>query len=246
MIAALAVDVARAVSADALREAWSRDVAAIDAAGAPHGVPSDWASLAGGAPSSRRIDTDAGAFVGGAIVVNLPVEAVWIAVQDGVHDTLPEDPLTVRWLPGDTPNRRDIYMSLDLPWPLKDRQWVAAMTSTTSLHAATEGRVWQRAWTLGDPGRAPATDPDAVWVEVNSGSWTLVDLGGETLAVFAARTVLGGSIPAWASQQWALGTLDAALVRIAERSRRMAVHYDAAHAVVYRPDATPLLPGLPR
>ena len=229
-----------APSVDQVEVAWERDVDAVRTAGIPHGEldRDDFAALARGEPIAKRMDTPDGAFATGAIVMPVPIEAAWLSIQDATHFSDPDEPLKVTRLPGETPLGRDVYMKLELPWPLADRHWVAAMRSNETLHSATDGRVWQRSWSLADPTLAPDPDPKGIWVKANTGSWTLVDLGDHTLAVIAARAVLGGSIPPAISQTWAIRTLADSMQRVSDRAEVMEEHYGEEHAPIYVPDGS--------
>lgn len=232
----LLVSVASAADPRALQAAWERDAGAIG----EHGVvpafaldTADFEALATGEPIARRTDTADGAFASGAIFVEAPIEAVWVAIQDAPHE--PPSAVTFERLAQDGA-RRQVYMRLDLPWPLADRQWVADLDANADLHAAAGGRVWQRHWTLADPALAPAPDPAALWVSTNRGGWTLIACDGGTLALFTVRTVLGGSIPAGIAQTWATRTLADGMTTMAARARAMPEHYCGDHEPVVMPD----------
>lgn len=194
--------------------------------------PDDLAELAQGQPVARRYDTAAGAYATGAVWIDAPIEAVWIALNDGPHD--PPSRVSLTRLPTQAPMRR-AYMLLDLPFPLADRQWVVDVRTNTALYEATDGAIWQRQWDLGDPTLAPAPDPKAVWVEENRGSWTLMSAEEGTLVLFSVRSVLGGAVPASIAQSWAAGTLKTALGRLVERGQSIPSHYAADHERVLTP-----------
>lgn len=236
-----AICAAEAATPAELRDGWANDAAA-RAAHDPLAVrlePRDFEALAAGQSISRRFDGPGGAYALGAVVIDTPKEYVWVAIQDGMH--FPDPPVTVTWLTS-TPPKRLVYMYLDLPAILSDRQWVVEFAPNEALAAATHDRTWQRSWQTVDPSLAPHPNPDAVWVTTNTGAWTLTTVGDQTLAVFVIRTVLGGMIPEAISGRWAVGTLDSALERLRGRAAQMPGHYDAAHVEVVRPDGSVLPP----
>jgi hypothetical protein len=189
--------------------------------------------LSRGEVVGRRYDTASGAYATGAVWIDAPIEAVWIAIHDGPHDA--PSRVSFHRLPGAQPHQRQVYMLLDLPFPLSDRQWVADLRTNTALYEATGGVVWQRQWDLGDRALAPSPDAKAVWVDENRGSWTLLDLPEGTLALFSVRSVLGGAVPASIAQTWAVGTLKTALGKLVERAQGIGAHYDPSHERVITP-----------
>jgi hypothetical protein len=200
-------------------------------------LPADFEALGASRSISRRFDGPDGAYAMGAIVVDMPKEEVWVAIQDGLH--FPEPPVTVTWLPS-TAQKRLVYMYVDLPAILSDRQCVVEFTANDALAAATHDHTWQRSWKVVDPAHATHADPDAVWISTNTGAWTLTQVGDQTLVVFVVRTVLGGMLPESITGRWAVGTVDNALAKLRVRAASMPTHYDAAHDPVLRPDGSTL------
>lgn len=244
---AFAAGTARAApSAADLALAWDAVKGELSAGQAGALGAKDLETLAAGRTISRRRDDPAGAVAFGAIVAAVPVDAFWVAIHDARHDPDAANPVTSTWLDGGTPTSQVVYMTMQLPWPITDRQWVCALRADPKVFAATGGKAWRRTWNVGDPTLAPAPDPDATWVTENSGSWVLIPVGDHTLAVFETRTVLGGAIPEPIAQGWAVRALDDSLKLVASRAARMPAHYDAAHDTLHRPDGTALAPGLPR
>ncbi len=233
-----------APDADALRQAWQAHATTI-AAHSPVPVvleSREFRRLAKGKPVTRRRDGPEGAFATGAIVMDMPVEAPWIVICDAPH--APPSPVAVQRLPTEEPlGERTVYHHMDLPWPLADRQWVGHFHPNQAL-LAEDAAVWQRIWTLDDPGLAPEPDPEAVWVTANTGAWTMLDLGEDTLVVFSLRTDLGGHIPPGISQEFALLGLAHALRRLAETARTMPTHYDETHEPIPGPDGRLIPAGL--
>ncbi|MEQ1508237.1 MAG: hypothetical protein ABMB14_38760 [Myxococcota bacterium] len=210
------------------------------------------AALVGSKPIARRFDTPDGAFAVGAVWVAAPIEDLWVVLQDAMHDAASPGPsrLTQRRLTaGVGPEQtKQVYMHLDLPYPLTDRQWVVVVSTNAPLYQATGGQVWQRRWVLGDPasagppGSATGPDPDATWLPDTRGAWTLLESHGGTVVQFSVRTVLGGLVPSSIAQGWAVSTVRGALERVAARATSLPGHYDAAHEVVYAPDGAPIPP----
>jgi hypothetical protein len=193
----------------------------------------DAAELLAGRPTAHRFDTDGGAYATGAVWIDAPIEAVWIAIQDAPHD--PPGRMTFARLDAPAGMRR-VHATLDLPYPLADRQWVSDVTTAKRLYDATGGQVWQRQWSMGDPTLVVAPDPKAAWLTENRGAWTLVDADGGTLALFSVRTVLGGLIPQPIAQAWAIGTIKSSMTDLAVRAKGMPAHYVAGHEVVRTPE----------
>ncbi len=232
-----------APDAATLAALWERDHDALDVLIELQGK--DFDVLAKGDPLTRRADTADGAFAVGAIWVEAPVEAAWIAIQDGR-----DRPLTNRtrleWLDGSTRDLKRVYFVLDLPWPVADRQWVSEFRPNPALAAATDNRVWERMWSLGAQAHATTPDPAAVWVDVNQGAWTLIAGEGGTLCVVSIRSVVGGNIPDGVAQAWATTALSTSLQALADMSPGVAAHYGADHHVIFGPDGSALPPGLRR
>ena len=231
--------------ADALRAAWTRDEATVTAGtNVPYDIEAgDFDTLATGEPVAHRFDTPSGASATAAIWIPAPVQDVWVAVQDAPHD--PPSAVHATWMTGATPTHRVAYMSLDLPWPMSDRQWVSDIRPDGELYATTERRVWRRTWVLGDPKLVAKPLADGIWLTLNTGAWTLIPVGGGTLAVFTTETLLGGEIPVAISNHWALGTIRSHLKELQGRAAAMPQHYVAGLDPMWAPDGTQLPYGLP-
>jgi hypothetical protein len=230
---------APAAAPDDLVEQWQAHAATVSA-GSPVPIPfdaQDAAVLQAGEVAAHRFDTPEGAYAVGAVWIDAPIEAVWVTIQDAPHD--PPGRITTRRLAAPAGLRR-VHMTLDLPFPLADRQWVAEVRTAPALTSATGGDVWQRRWDVGDPALATAPDDGAAWVEVNRGAWTLLRTDQGTLAVFSVRTVLGGLVPAPIAEAWAVGTLKRSLAQVAARAEGVQSHYVAGHEPVVGPDGRPI------
>lgn len=195
----------------------------------------DIARLGEGAIPASRYDTPSGSYATGALWVDAPLDAVWVVLQDAPHD--PPSRVTLERLPAPAGLRR-VYMRLDLPFPLSDRQWVAEVRTNRGLYDATGGVVWQREWSLGDPASAPHADPSGVWVQESRGAWTLMEVEGGTLVLFSVRSKLGGALPESITNTFAVAEVRTAMAQLAHRASTLSGHYVSGHEVVLRPDGT--------
>lgn len=229
---------AAAPPADELLRTWRADEPALHL---PVALPDgDFATLARGEPVAHRRDANGAAYAIGAIWVPAPPQSVWVTIQDA-RDRPIMSYAQVDWLPGATATRRDVFMLLDLPWPLANRQWVTRFQHDAATFAATSGRVWQRLWSLTDPKEARTPDPDAIWLEHNDGSWSIVGAGSGSFCVLIVRTVLGGNLPPDITQTWATSTLKGTLRSVAQLAPTTPAHYTSGHEPMYTP-AGELLP----
>lgn len=228
----LSASVALAVPAD-LADQWAAVEPEIRArTGVPVPLsPDDLATIAAGGAVASRFDTDRGAYATGAVWVDAPVDQVWLVVNDGEH--APGGRTTLRVLPAPDGIRR-VHLTLALPFPIADRQWVSNIVPSRELYEATGGRVWQRTWSLADASLAEEPD-NAVWLKENRGAWTLVDVGDGTLLMFTVRTVLGGLLPASITQGWAVRSLRDNFEETATRASAMPAHYEGEHRVIRNP-----------
>ncbi len=193
--------------------------------------PDDLVSIAKGEPVASRFDTEQGAYATAAIWLDAPVEQVWLVVNDGEHE--PASRSRTRVLEGPSGVRR-VHITLELPWPIADRQWVSDIVPNRALYDATGGKVWQRTWELRDS--SLATEPEnGVWLKENRGAWTLVEVGQGTLMLFTVRTVLGGLLPNSITQGWAVRRLRTQFVETGPRALAMTDHYGADHFAIHDP-----------
>jgi len=191
----------------------------------------DVTTIQGGEVAASRFDTDQGAYATGAVWLDAPIEQVWLVLNDGPHE--PPGRVTVRVLES-PPTVRRVHMTLALPFPIADRQWVSDIVPNRALYDATGGVVWQRQWNLADPALATVED-GAVWLKENRGAWTLVDTGDGTLMLFTVRTVLGGLVPTSIANGWAIRSLRRTFQETGPRANQMPAHYTADHFVVRTP-----------
>src|SRR5262249_14474385 len=103
------------------------------------------------------------------------------------------------------------YQHMDLPWPLRDRQWVILSEKNVALADATADRIWEHRWSLVSHGEEVLETAYAegrisgvtrqqldgsVYLAANRGAWILFDLGHERTLVAAYLDVdLGGRLP---------------------------------------------------
>lgn len=224
--------------AASLEEVWAANSAAIARASPVPVVLSaaDFATLRGGQVVARRTESAQGMFATGAVLVDVAIEMAWITIQDAPHD--PGSRVRSVWLDGAPVGIRRTYNTMDLPFPLADRQWVLELTANRPLFDATGGAVWQRTWHEVDPSLAPAPDPGAEWLPEARGAWTLLATDQGTVMLFSIRTVLGGAIPAGLTNSWAVPTLRTSLAHFAERAKTMSAHYGPSHDRVLTPAGT--------
>lgn len=202
----------------------------------------DLRRIAAGETVRRRVSGSGTDRAQGAMWSPLSKEALWIAILDDKHDTIVSG-LREEQLPGTTPNRKLLFQHIDLPWPLTDRQWVIDLSNNRALYQATEGRVWERTWTLADPTLATHPDPEGVWLPANDGAWFLASAGGGTLAVYQVHTLIGGIVPDEVATRWALSSLREMLDHVSRRATVLGPHYQGAHEVMVRPDGSGIAPG---
>lgn len=174
-------------------------------------------------------------------------DALWIAAQDP-HAQV--DPSITEFVLEDFGAAHALwYGHLDLPWPLKDRQWVVESRNSKSLAASTADGCWEHSWKLvpdglprvrpfverGDAkGLAMEAIDDAVFTPVNEGSWLMAPLSdGRVLVSYQATSVVGGAIPDGLVLQLTMARLESVLRSLEDRAKTWAPgHYGAGHAPV--------------
>ncbi len=179
----------------------------------------------------------------GVAVFDLPIEAVWKAVNDEKRfaGLLPVQESAV--LTG-TPNRdgRTLFQYMELPI-VDDRWWVVAMDHNAELYTQSGGVVWELSWKdATDPSRLVGTGwasrvEDATPVAWTHGSWLLVDLEGRTLVEYFVWSDPGGSIPAGPASKFAGG---AVLDTLSAMEQLATEHAGSAEAGFVRPDQSAL------
>ena len=167
--------------------------------------------------------------------------AVWIAIIDEIHNTMVRS-LTEKRLGLTESGAKLLYQRLDLPWPFQNRQWTIAIENNAALAQATQGRFWERYWTLTEPTEDGPTDPNALWVPTLDGAWMAASIDGGTLLIYQARTTIGGAIPDDLVTRWAMSTLDEMLENVFQRAADIPRHYTADHEVIIGGDLKEIKP----
>jgi len=180
----------------------------------------------------------------GVMVYDLPIEAVWMAVND--------EPTMARWLPVSistviegVPGANGHVLFEYMPLPIfTDRWWIVEVFHNTELYRASGGKVWEQAWfDATDPDRLTGT-PMAEYrdrgmpVAWSLGSWMLVRLSDDrTLGEFFTWTDPGGRLPAGPASRFAGGAIKDTL-RAVDALAKEREHTDRTGWV--RPDQEPL------
>lgn len=200
-------------------------------------------------------DPDAPSSAVGVAILRGSLEAIWIAAQDP-HTNVDPD-LIEFTIEEKTADHALWYGHIDLPSPIRDRQWVVESTNNHGLAARTEGRCWEHVWALvpdaldrvrphlatkADGRVTPAMLDEAVYTPVNHGGWTLAPLGGDrVLVAYQATAVIGGSIPDWLVLQLTMARLESVLRGVETRAHEWApAHYTAVHPPVPGADGRPI------
>ncbi len=203
----------------------------------------DLASLAAGETVTRVITTEDGVWAMGAIWLDSPPLHLWVVAHDRTDRSMSKGSVTNTELPTTAPYWRITHAVLDLPWPITDRQWVALHMVNKALLDATQGAVWERTFTLGDPALTATPDPDAVWLGDGGSGWVMVAGEGGTLAIFSARSVSVAGIPEELLGRWALSQIRSSFVRMRAYVGDITEHYSTSHAVIPDPWGRPIQPA---
>lgn len=187
-----------------------------------------WDDVAAGKVEHRTVPADP-AWVLGVGLLPVSREEAWLSLTD---DHLSDDVsgLVEVAFQGRWSSPKLLYQRLDLPWPFNDRHWVIALTNNARL--ASVSSVWERAWSLrgdalsGARARTDAAAFDAAeTVTVNEGSWLLLPVGGETLAVYQARASLGGAVPDGAVDTWTRSSMRGLFEGVTEHAAAVRKRY---------------------
>lgn len=191
----------------------------------------------------------------GLVWVDVPRDDLWIASQDrhfpGLDETV-EFRLTqegvepVLW-----------YGFVDLPWPMKNRQWVVEVWDNLTLAASPEVDAWEHGWQVARQGWPMAQDAirrgrvadmteqrsaKALFIPVNRGAWVMIQMpDGGTLLGFHATFEIGGSVPDRLVVSNTLRGLERLLNDVIERARtEVRGHYVGDHPVLLGGDGQPI------
>ena len=178
----------------------------------------------------------------GVAIFDLPVEAVWMAVNEESR-MAGALPVSVSRVVGGQVNGspRRVFEAMDLPL-VNDRWWVVDVTHNAALYEQSGGRVWEASWTdathhaVVDDAVARQAMEAGVPVDWTYGSWLLVDLGDRTLVEYYSWSDPAGVIPAGASR-FAGGAVRRTLAAIGELAE---ANVGRSRAGFVRPDGTPL------
>jgi len=119
----------------------------------------------------------------GVVLVELPVEVLWRAVNDeDAHDEEGYLPLTRSEVVGGTPRgtTRQVFQAGEKMG--LGRWWLTRTTMSAELFEASGGRLWEAAWDADmkdvDGSRPPVDDPpDLSPIKWSRGAWLLVPVG---------------------------------------------------------------------
>ena len=179
----------------------------------------------------------------GVAVFDLPVEAVWKAVNDEKRFA-GRLPVSESAVVAGTPNRDGRYLFQYMPLPVvDDRWWVVHMDHNAGLYQQSGGVVWELSWKdATDASRVAGTSweakvEDATPVAWTHGSWLLVDLEGKTLVEYFVWSDPGGSIPAGPASKFAGGAVLDTLAAMEQLARE---HAGKSEGGFVRPDQSAL------
>ena len=221
----------------------ARRIEANSAALAAHGQHAitldakDLAEIAAGRVVRRRARVEGADQAIGAIWSDSPIDALWLSILDDTHFKLVKG-LFEEQLPGTAKGRKFLYQHVDMPWPIRNRQWVLDIDNNAALYKATSGKVWERTWTLADSALAKSPREDAIWVSLNEGGWQIYSWPDGVLLIYHVRASMDGWISDDLVTRYALSTLKDMLQEIDTRAGTMAAHYNAAHPRLVRPDGS--------
>ena len=181
----------------------------------------------------------------GLAIMNLPVESMWMAVND--EEAYPGNlPVTVSEVFLGEPHKdgRHVFQKMSLPGPFADRWWIIRKNASEELYSKSAGRVWEAcgenatnpALLRGTPTEKHLEDADPVnW---SWAGWTLFPLSENlTLVEYFTWTDPGGSLPAGPASRFASGAVKNTMTKIEKLARR----YKAEDMLRFtRPDGTPL------
>jgi hypothetical protein len=182
----------------------------------------------------------------GVVLVELPVEVLWRALNDeDAHDTPGYLPLSRSEIVGGTPRgtSRRVFQAGEKMG--LGRWWITETTMSGALYEASGARLWEAAWEadMKGAGKTPPVDdpPDLSPIEWSRGAWLLVPLGDScTLLEHFTWSQPGGFVGL--VQGMVLGralreSVEGMLRLAAERYRT-----PPAGPPFVRPDGTPLTP----
>jgi hypothetical protein len=204
---------------------------------------------------TRNPDPDGPSTAIGLALLDGRRDALWLGAQDP-HTVV--DPDLVEFVIEDKGTDHALwYGHIDLPRPIRDRQWVVESRNNHALAEASGGRCWEHEWKLVPDALdrvrehvarthstriTAAQIDDAIYTPVNHGGWMLATLpDGRTLVAYQATSVVGGAIPDWLVLQLTMSRLESVLREVETRAKTWApAHYDESHAPVPGGDGRPI------
>jgi len=180
----------------------------------------------------------------GVLVVDIPIEPLWKAVNDDEHHPLE---LAVRRneIVGGTPRgpSRDVFGYFK-QWGV-GRWWVSRVEMNAALYRETGGSLWELSWTDvmddADPSRPPISEvaDDVAPILDSRGAWLLTSIGRScTLVEYFTESDPGGTL---GTTQWILATktIRSTLVGVAHLAEG---HVGEPHPgpPFVRPDGSPI------
>lgn len=174
-----------------------------------------------------------------------PREVVWISAMDPHY--LGNDRLTEGRLSGDD-LRGTWYQHMDLPWPVKSRQWVIEVSKSTDVSERSDNAVWEQKWTLLPDGERRALEAaaggrvegidvddvkDARYLDENIGSWSVFALDEcLTMIGYQVTVAMGGWIPDRLAARFAKNALEDLMKNVDKNTQRMPTHYVEGHEII--------------
>jgi hypothetical protein len=155
------------------------------AAWALPGADAQWSVLSDNDPRIECTEVAEGPFCRSTGVVSLPIDAVSATLEDmPAYQGLFESIVSISELEPDT-----MHITLDFPWPLSDRDYVARYTRSTEGDA----RIYR--WASVKHAGAPAVD-GVVRLPRMAGEWRLQPEGSGTRVTYLWHADVLGSLPA--------------------------------------------------
>ncbi|MBW1881507.1 MAG: hypothetical protein JRI25_12575 [Deltaproteobacteria bacterium] len=159
----------------------------------------------------------------GVAIFDLPIEAVWMAVNDEEAFPTVSKVTVSQVIEGDRRRTGRLvfgYMPISVPF-VKDRWWMVSVRHNGEMYAASGGVLWEKAWTDATDrsrldGKSVATYADAGQsLGFSHGSWLLHRLDDDrTLAEYFVWTDIGGSLPSGPISRFAKGAVRHQVVAI--------------------------------
>jgi len=205
------------------------------------------------APAQEGVDRAVGLLVSKA-----SRESLWLASSDAC---VPGVARLTEYLVEAHPNGGGEWIGfLELPAPVRDRQWLVDTVYNTELVQQTQGESWERHWrevpnakerllaeiqTGAYPSLTLAQVEDAITTPINRGGWVVLPLAdGRSLLAYHTAVVIGGVIPDALVTQFAMMEFDELLHGIERRALEvMPTHYVPGHVAILGGDGV-ILPWL--